>query len=132
MLTEHFAASIGAPAPTSKVVTNTAKDAGIFVFESQPLSQQRAAFKKSTTNANCLAVSATHVFAAQADKAVVNVYSREKGSHEATVPFQERVGSLALACEETVLVVGTTEGRIFLWEVRSVAAIAFFLFISVD
>lgn len=117
MLTEHFAASIGAPAPTSKVVTNAAKDSGIFIFESQPLSQQRASFKRSTTNANCLAVSSSHVFAAQADKAVVNVYSRDKGSHEATVPFPERIGCVALACEETVLILGTNEGRIFLWEV---------------
>lgn len=97
--------------------TSATKDAGIFVFESQPLSQPRAAYKKSYTNQNCLAVSASHVFAAQADKAVVNVYSREKGSLEATVPFQERISSIALACEDTVLVVGTTEGRLFLWEV---------------
>lgn len=118
MLTEQFVASVGAP--LVKVSTTSAnKDAGVFLFEAQPLGQQRAAYKKSFTNQNCLAVSASHVFAAQSDKAVVNVYSREKGSHEATVPFPERIACVALACEETVLVLGSTEGRLFLWEVRN-------------
>lgn len=118
MLTERFAASLGAP--VKKVASTSAtKDAGVFIFESQPLSQARAAYKKSYTNQNCLAVSTNHVFAAQADKAVVNVYNREKGNQEATVPFPERIGSIALACEETVLVVGTNEGRLFLWETHT-------------
>lgn len=47
----------------------------------------------------------------------MHVYSREKGNQEATVPFPERVTSLALALDETVLVLGTEGGRILLWEV---------------
>ncbi|KAK3072721.1 Pre-rRNA-processing protein ipi3 [Teratosphaeriaceae sp. CCFEE 6253] len=114
MLTERFIASIGVPEKAAG--TSVAKDAAIFVHELQPLDQQRAIFKKSATAPNCLAVSENHVFAAQEGKAVVHVYNREKGNQEATVPFTERITCLALACKDTVLVLGTAEGRIFLWE----------------
>jgi len=114
MLTELFIASIGVPEKPPS--TNAAKDAAIFHHEFQPLAAQRAVFKKSATPQNCLAVSEDHVFAAQSDKAVVHVYNREKGNQEAIVPFTERIICLALACDDTVLVLGTTEGRIFLWE----------------
>jgi pre-rRNA-processing protein IPI3 len=117
MLTEHLIASVGVPnrVPT----TNTSKDAGIFIHEFQPLLAQTQAFKKSVTPPNCLAVSSTHIFAAQTEKAVVHVYSREKGNLESIVPFTERITCIALACDETVLILGTAEGRIFLWEVAS-------------
>lgn len=116
MLTEHFLASIGTT--NRKPDTSSAtKDAGIFLHEHQPLLAQRHAFKKSACAPNCVAVSRSHVFAAQIDKAVVNVYSREKGNQEATVPFPERITSLALALDETLLVLGTDGGRIILWEV---------------
>lgn len=117
MLTEHFVASIGAAAKAPS--TSAQKDASIFVHEYQPLQQQRSTFKKSATGPNCLAISQTHVFAAQIDKAVVHVYSREKGNQEATVPFPERITCIALACDDSVLVLGTAEGRILLWEVTS-------------
>ncbi|KAK3067162.1 hypothetical protein LTS18_001275, partial [Coniosporium uncinatum] len=116
MLTESFVASISR---ISKTNTQVPKDAGIFVQELQPLQAQRHVFKKSQTAPNCLAVSETHVFAAQAGKAVVHVYNREKGNHEATVPFQERIGCLALACRGTVLVMGTEGGSIILWEIST-------------
>lgn len=117
MLSEHFIASIGTPAKAPG--TNVAKDAAIFVHETQPTAGQRAIFKRSATPPNCLAVSSTHIFAAQIEKAVVHVYSREKGNQEATVPFTERITCLVLACEDAVLVLGTREGRIFLWEVAT-------------
>ena len=66
---------------------------------------------------NALAASSTHIFAAQADKAVVHVYSRERGNQEALVSFPERIHSLALI-GEGVLVLGSAEGRVILWEVR--------------
>lgn len=119
MLSEHFAASVSAAAIAPKAAANSVKDVGISVFESQPHSGQRASFKKSNTPPNCLAVSSSHIFAAQADKAVVNVYNREKGNQEATVPFQERITCLALACEDTVLVLGSQTGRIFSWETHT-------------
>ncbi|KAL0261857.1 Pre-rRNA-processing protein ipi3 [Diplodia seriata] len=115
MLTETFLASIGTT--NRKPDTSSAtKDAGIFLHEHQPLLAQRHAFKKSACAPNCVAVSRSHIFAAQIDKAVVNVYNREKGNQEATVPFPERITSLALALDETLLVLGTDGGRIILWE----------------
>jgi pre-rRNA-processing protein IPI3 len=119
MLSEHFAASVSAAAVAPKAASNSVKDVGISIFESQPHSGQRATFKKSNTPPNCLAVSPSHIFAAQADKAVVNVYNREKGNQEATVPFQERITCLALACDDTVLVLGSQTGRIFIWETHT-------------
>ena len=65
---------------------------------------------------NALAVSPTHIFAAQADKAVVHVYSRERGNQESLVSFPERVHALALI-GDGVLALGTAEGRVILWEV---------------
>ncbi|KAF2160268.1 hypothetical protein M409DRAFT_70606 [Zasmidium cellare ATCC 36951] len=117
MLTEHFIASVGTP--TKPPGTNIAKDAAIFLHEFQPLSQQRSILKKSATAPNCLAVSETHIFAAQENKGVVHVYNREKGNQEAIVPFTERISSITLACNDSVLILGTVEGRIFLWETYS-------------
>lgn len=114
MLTEHFIASVGVPAKAPG--PNVPKDAAVFLYEYQPLSTQRTLYKKSATLPNCLAVSENHIFAAQADKAVVHVYNREKGNHEATVPFTERISSITLACEDSILIIGTVEGRIILWE----------------
>lgn len=64
-------------------------------------------------------MSASHVFAAQAEKAIVHIYSREKGNQEATVPFPERIRSIALAGGQNgdILVLGTEGGRLILWEV---------------
>ena len=115
MLKEQLLASI---ATTRKAPsTAIAKDAAIFQYELQPLPAQRALLKKSSTSQNCLAVSSSHIYAAQSDKAVVNVYNREKGNQEATIPFKEKVTTLALACDDTLLVMGTEEGRLYLWEV---------------
>lgn len=117
MLTEHFIASIGTPAKVPS--THNQKDAAIFIHEHQPLQQQHSIFKKSATPPECLAISASHIFAAQADKAVLHVYSREKGNQEATVLSPERITCVALACNDSVLVLGTAEGRIMLWEIAS-------------
>jgi pre-rRNA-processing protein IPI3 len=119
MLTEHFVASISAQ---TKANTGVTKDAGIFVHEHQPLAAQRHVFKKSASAQNGLAVSSSHIFAAQADKAVVHVYSRDKGNQEAIVPFPERIHSIALAAKDTVLLLGTESGRVLAWEVRNNAA----------
>lgn len=117
MLSEHFVASLGALRKSQS--TSVAKDAAIFDYEYQPLTTQRSVFKKSSTLPNCLAVSASHIFAAQADKAVVHVYNKEKGNQESTIPFPERIGCLALACNDTVLVLGAEKGRIILWETHT-------------
>jgi pre-rRNA-processing protein IPI3 len=117
MLTEQFIASVGVP--NKAPGTNVSKDAAIFTYQFQPLLVQQQVFKKSATPSNCLAVSSTYIFAAQSEKAVIHVYSRDKGNQEAIVPFTERITCLTLACDETVLVLGTAEGRIFLWEIAS-------------
>jgi pre-rRNA-processing protein IPI3 len=115
MLTEQFVAAISA---STKPNTGVLKDAGIFVHEFQPLAAQRHVLKKSATAPNGIAVSATHIFAAQSEKAVVHVYSREKGNQEALVPFPERIHSIALAAHDSVLLLGTESGRVLAWEVR--------------
>jgi hypothetical protein len=114
MLTEQFVAAISA---STKPNTGVTKDAGIFIHEFQPLAAQRHVFKKSATAPNGIALSASHVFAAQADKAILHIYSREKGNQEAIVPFPERIHSVALAAQGSVLLLGTESGRILAWEV---------------
>ncbi len=116
MLTEHFIASISTP--SKPVNTTLSKDAGIFIHEYQPLAAQRTVFKKSASPSNCLAVSASHVFAAQEGKAVVHVYNRDRSNQEATVPFPERIHCVALAANDAVVILGTESGRVILWEVR--------------
>ncbi|KXL50498.1 hypothetical protein M433DRAFT_66267 [Acidomyces richmondensis BFW] len=117
MLKEHFIASIGIPEKPSGI--SAAKDESIFIYEFQPLNQQLKAFKKSATPTNCLAVSKNHVYAAQSEKAVVHVYNRHRGTQEATIPFTERITCITLACDYSLLVLGTAGGRIFFWEIAS-------------
>lgn len=114
MLSEGFIASIRAQPKSAN--TAIAKDVGIYVHELHPIPAQKASFKKSSTSVNALAASSTHIFAAQADKAVVHVYSRERGNQEALISFPERIHSLALL-GEGVLVLGSAEGGVILWEV---------------
>jgi pre-rRNA-processing protein IPI3 len=114
MLTEQFVAAISG---STKPNTGVTKDQGIFVYEYQPLAAQRHVFKKSATAQNGIAVSSTHIFAAQTEKAIVHVYSREKGNQESIVPFPERIHSIALAAQDTVLLLGAESGRVLAWEV---------------
>lgn len=116
MLSESFVASTLSSAKTPSA---TLRDVGICVQEFQPAPQLRSTFKKSSTTANCLAVSPSHIFSAQAEKAVAHVYSREKGNQEALVPFPERIRSIAVAGGKygDVLILGTEGGRLILWEV---------------
>lgn len=119
MLTESFiAASSSAPTLTAANASQV-KDAGIFVHTLQPQPSLRSTFKKSTTAPNCIAISDTHIYAAQKDKASIHVYNREKGNQEATVPFPERIESVALTCNGMLLVAGTAGGRLMLWDTTS-------------
>ncbi|KAH6885287.1 WD40-repeat-containing domain protein [Thelonectria olida] len=113
MLSQDFISAISGP----PIAANTAisKDVGIYSHALTPSHAVKATFKKSSTPVNCLAVSDTHIFTAQDQKAHVHVYSRIRGNQEALVPFPERIRSVALAGQ--VLVLGTAEGRLFLWEV---------------
>ena len=102
--------------------STSSRDVGIHLHTYQPLASPQHSFKKSSTTTNCLAASSSHIFAAQAEKAVVHVYSREHGNQDAVVPFPERIRSIALAGEYEEgtgsLVMGTEGGRILVWEVR--------------
>ena len=117
MLSECFIASTLGSSRTP--ASATLRDVGICLHEFQPSPTLRSTFKKSSTPANCLAVSPSHIFAAQAEKAIVHVYSRERGNQEATVPFPERIRSIAVAGGRNgdILVLGTEGGRLILWEV---------------
>ena len=106
---------LGSQGRTSDVA---AKDPAILVHEFQPGSTVTSTFKKGSVNVNCLAVSSTHVFAA--DNAVIHVYNLEKGNQEATVPFLEAISSLALVGSPdapATLAIGMKSGRLTLWEV---------------
>lgn len=114
MLTEEFVSAIcGAPLSSNTAI---AKDIGIYCHTLSPSYSVKSTFKKSSVPVNCLAVSETHVFAAQHEKAYVHVYSRLRGNQEAFVAFPERIRCVTLAGD--VLIMGTTEGRLMLWEVR--------------
>ncbi len=114
MLSEDFFAAVCGPPLTSN--TAIAKDVAIYHQTLSPAQAVRATFKKSATPIGGLALSPSHVFAAQQERSYVHVYSRLRGGQEAAVPMPEKVRCLALAGD--VLVAGTAEGRLILWEVR--------------
>ncbi|KAI9745238.1 MAG: Pre-rRNA-processing protein ipi3 [Claussenomyces sp. TS43310] len=114
MLSEIVVTSIRAQQKSAN--TAIPKDVGIYVHSLNPTFMVRSTFKNSSTHINCLAVSSTHIFAAQADKAVLHVYSRDRGNQEALISFPERIHSIALV-NDGLLALGTVEGRILLWEV---------------
>ncbi|KAE8443690.1 hypothetical protein EG329_001462 [Mollisiaceae sp. DMI_Dod_QoI] len=114
MLSETFITAIRAQPKTAS--SAIAKDIGIYLHELHPNPSIKSSFKKSSTPVHALVATASHIFAAQADKAVVHVYSRERGGQEALISFPERIHSLALVGDAT-LALGTAEGRVILWEV---------------
>jgi len=116
MLSEIFITSIRAERRSAN--TAIAKDVGIYVHTLHPSYSIKSTFKKSSTQPNCTAVSTTHIFAAQVEKAVIHVYSRGQGNQEALISFPERIHCLTLV-NDGLLVLGTAEGRIILWEVGS-------------
>lgn len=119
MLTETFIAATEAVNKPSAHLSSALKDVGVFHYEFQPQNILRHGYKKTSVKPNCLAVSSTHIFAAQAGKAVIHAYNREKTNQEATVPFPEKIHSLAYAQESALLVIGTEDGKLVLWEVAT-------------
>lgn len=114
MLSEEFVSAIcGTPLSSNTAI---AKDVGIYCHTLSPTYSVRSTFKKSSAPPRCLAVSESHVFAGQHEKAYVHVYSRQRGNQEAFVAFPERVRCLTLTGD--VLILGTAEGRVMVWEVR--------------
>lgn len=120
MLAETFVASISTADHSRTALTTVpiVKDAAIFSFTLHPQFTQTGVFKKSSTAPNGVAVSDSHLFAAQSNKAVIHVYSKERGSHEATIPFPEKITAVVTAAEAgEILIMGTETGRLLLWEV---------------
>lgn len=115
MVAEEFFSAVYGPPLSSN--TAIAKDVGIYNHSIWPTFAPKATFRKTAAPPHCLAVSETHVFAAQHEKAYVHVYSRLRGNQEAFVALPDKIRCVALA--GLVLVVGTVEGRIMLWEVSS-------------
>lgn len=118
MLTESFLVSVAA---ADKGCKNTPyKDLGIHQYQFHPVISVDSTYRKSSTQPNCLAVTTSHIFAAQAEKAVIHVYNRNNASQEAVVPFRERIHSIAICGDASgggVLVLGTHGGGVILWEV---------------
>lgn len=118
MLTESFLVSVAAPEKGGK---NTPyKDIGIHQYQFHPVISVDSTYKKSSTQPNCLAVTTSHIFAAQTEKAVIHVYNRNNASQEAVVPFRERIHSIATCGDASgggVLVLGMQGGGVILWEV---------------
>lgn len=123
MLTESFIAAFGSVANSTRTPA-ALKDAGACEHAWQPVAALAGTFRRSASDRNGLAVSDTHVFTAQAGKAVLHVYGRGRRNQEATVPLHERVHSIALAGggAGAALAIGTEGGRLVIWEV-SVGAI---------
>jgi hypothetical protein len=116
-LSEKFITAIRAQPKSAN--TAISKDVGIYAHTLHPLQSVDSSYKKSSALPNCLAVSSSHIFAAQAEKAIVHVYSRDRGNQEALVSFPERIHSVTLI-NDGLLALGTAEGRIILWEVCTV------------
>ncbi|PNS21941.1 Pre-rRNA-processing protein IPI3 [Sphaceloma murrayae] len=117
MLTESLYITLSSHFP--KPSTTFPKDASIFHHRLQPSPTLLSILKKSSTPRNCFASSPTHLFAAQSDKALLHVYARETGTLQTTVPFRERITSLALVDDGLTVVCGTEAGSLIIWETLS-------------
>lgn len=117
MLTSTILASISHRTSTT---TTHSKDASIFHLSFQPHSSlPLAVLKKSNTAHNALAASVTHVFAAQVDRAAVHVYSRATGAQQTLVALREKATALTLAGDGALVVLGTEEGGVMIWETHT-------------
>ncbi|KAI9769388.1 MAG: Pre-rRNA-processing protein ipi3 [Geoglossum simile] len=116
MLSELF---VTATLSSAKTAPAGSRDASLAIRTLHPSPAIKTAFKKNSSLQNCIAVSGTHIYAAQSEKAVVHVYSRERENQEVSVPFPERIHSLTIAAPEAggVLILGTEGGRVILWEI---------------
>lgn len=121
MLIERFvAASLAPPSLTaSSANSNLLKDAGIFLHTLQPQPALKSTFARSRANTNCIALSPSHIYAGQDGKAVVHIYNRAKGNHEATVPLPSKIHAIALAAQDSILAAGLGDGSILLWELQT-------------
>ena len=118
MLTESCAAAVESSG-NGKATNSNLKDASVIFHQVHPEPSLRQVFKKGSVPINGLAVSKTHVFAVQADKAAVNVYSRAENKQEASVFFPAKVTSIAIQDVESTnfVILGLANGGLVIWEV---------------
>lgn len=115
MLSERLVVATRRDASTNTTAAADAPAIAIHVLHGSAV--PLATFKRSNTAAHGLAVTATHLFAAQSDKAVINVYSRATNALESTVPFPERFTVIEASPGGEFIACGTESGRILVWEV---------------
>ncbi|EPS36812.1 hypothetical protein H072_9605 [Dactylellina haptotyla CBS 200.50] len=114
-LTELVAVASNPPASAG---ASSSPEAYISLHDIHSFSQS-SVLKKSSCPPHCLALSPSHVFAAQSDKSVLNVYNRSKGNLETTVPLPEQLSAVASSHNGGVVAMGTTSGRVNIWETSS-------------
>ncbi|KAK6496388.1 Pre-rRNA-processing protein ipi3 [Arthrobotrys musiformis] len=114
-LTELLAVSSNPPASSG---ASSSPEAYISLHDLHT-STQTSTFKKSCTPSNALAVSPSHIFAAQCDKSVLNVYNRNKNSLETTVPLPEQLTAVVCSSNGGIVAMGTGSGRMNIWETSS-------------
>ncbi|KAF3930190.1 hypothetical protein ABW20_dc0101337 [Dactylellina cionopaga] len=104
--------------PSASAGASTSPEAYISLHDIHSFSQS-SLFKKSSCPPQCLAISPSHIFAAQSDKSVLNVYNRTKGNLETTIPLPEQLSAVSCSLNGGVVVMGTKSGRVNVWETAS-------------
>lgn len=124
MLSEFLLASISSAAKSTTPASSgtglpPVKDASIFRLAIEPNSRDAPTiYKSSLTGRNGLAASQSHIFAAQLQKAVINVYNVEKSNQEAIIPLPEKVTAIATAGDSgEYVIIGSESGDVLIWEV---------------
>ncbi|KAL8762554.1 MAG: hypothetical protein Q9184_001462 [Pyrenodesmia sp. 2 TL-2023] len=115
MLTESFI--ISTRSLEKRTNATTAKDLGIHVYEYQPNPSLKSSFKKSSVQPNCLAVNATHIFAAQADKSVIHLAT----GRQISTPQAHLQPVTCLAVDPTLnfLISGSLDSNLHVWSIVS-------------
>lgn len=118
MLIERFVISTFSAKPAAS--STVSGDHAIYVYQYQPMLALISTFKKNSSKPKCLAATASHVFAAQANQGIVNVYNRDRCHQESIVVFPTRIFCIAYVGNPDgagLLALGTEEGTVILWEV---------------
>ncbi|KAF3917242.1 hypothetical protein AA313_de0200494 [Arthrobotrys entomopaga] len=105
--------------PAVAAGASSSPEAYISFHDVHSFSQSGGVLKKSSCPPHCLAISPSHVFAAQSDKSTLNVYNRSKGSLETTIPLPEQLTAVACSHNGGVVAMGTSSGRVNIWETSS-------------
>ncbi|KAN0088557.1 WD40-repeat-containing domain protein [Tylopilus felleus] len=98
---------------------------GAFVLHDLQTSNVLSSFKQTTSAPHCIAFVETKdgqggiMLAAQSDKALLNVYNFQKDQVALKVVLPEKLTCLALDQKARYCAGGTSQGRIYLWEVVS-------------